>query len=87
MAREREEMTVVHAGTMTLLLPRPGLCPQCASDHKADEPHNADSLYYQMAFHRRHGRFPTWTDAVGHCTPEVREAWLAELRDMGVEVH
>lgn len=65
--------------TMTLLPPAPGKCPECATAHAPDQPHNQQSLYYQMAFRSQHGRGATWTDAMAHCTPEVQAQWREEL--------
>jgi hypothetical protein len=65
---------------MMLLPPPPNTCPICAVAHGADQPHNNQSLYYQYRFYGVRGRWPTWADAVAHCTPAVREAWQRELR-------
>lgn len=71
---------------MILLPPAPDVCQECAVDHKPDEPHNQQSLYYQMAFHMKHGRWPTWHDALAHCDERTRELWLIELRKLGQKV-
>jgi hypothetical protein len=75
---------------MTLLGPRPDVCQECAVDHAHDQPHNQQSLYYQMAFHATHGRFPTWTDAMAHCTPEVQAQWrpllVEQMRKNGLSI-
>lgn len=47
--------------------PRPGVCKLCALPHPPGQPHNPNSLYYQIRFRQIHGRFPTWTDAAQHC--------------------
>jgi hypothetical protein len=70
--------------TWTLLPPAPGVCQQCARDHEPGMPHDAQSLYYQYHFHAEHDRWPTWADALAHCTPEVREEWTRALRNHGV---
>lgn len=57
-----------------VLPPRPGVCKQCAARHAADQPHERDSLYYQVKFYRRFRRFPTWEDAMNHCSEEVKAA-------------
>lgn len=55
------------------LLPcRPGVCQACAVDHPVEHPHNKDSMYYQFRFYAAHGRWPTWEDAMAHCTEEVK---------------
>lgn len=65
--------------SMMLLGPPPDKCQVCASDHPHDQPHNAQSLYYQYAFYSERGRWPTWTDAMAHCTDEVKAEWRARL--------
>ncbi len=64
-----------------IMPPAPGRCQVCAADHAPEAPHNRDSLYYQMSFYQKNGRFPTWKDAMSHCTEPVKEAWLAALRE------
>ena len=64
---------------MTLLGPPPDKCQVCATDHAWDQPHNQQSLYWQYHFYSEHGRWPTWTDAMQHCTPEVKAQWRQEL--------
>lgn len=68
-----------------ILPPSPTACPVCAVDpaHGAHEPHNAQSLYYQYAFRGEHGRWPTWKDAVAHCSLEMQAAWEKALRERG----
>lgn len=65
---------------MMLLPPAPGTCPECAVKHEDDQAHNKQSLYYQYKFRGDHGRWPTWRDAIAHCSSELREFWEAELR-------
>lgn len=65
---------------MMLLPCSPDVCQYCAVDHPPGQPHNAQSLYYQYHFYGRHGRWPTWADAVAHCEPAVRAAWELALR-------
>lgn len=69
-------------GTMSLLPPAPGLCQVCAVQHKPDAPHNAQSLYYGMRFKMLHDRDVTWSDAVAHCSAEVRAFWERNLREL-----
>ena len=64
----------------------PGACPECAVHHETAQPHNAQSLFYQYKFREAHGRWPTWRDAMSHCTPEVQAAWCAALAERGVVV-
>lgn len=62
---------------------RDGKCPECAVKHDASEPHNAQSLAYQYDFYARHARWPTWADAIAHCSPELQAAWKRELMERG----
>jgi len=68
----------------TLLPPAPGLCPECAVGHEPHEPHDQTSLFYQMKFNMEHDRYPTWVDAMGHCSDEMKAAWTEELKKRGV---
>lgn len=69
-----------------IIPPRPGTCPECAVDHDRTMPHNRDSLYYQMRFRQRNGRFPTWADAMAHCSDMVKAYWTGELAKRGIRV-
>jgi hypothetical protein len=84
-----EVLTTQH-NAMTLLPPSPDVCQECATDHAWDQPHNQQSLYYKMRFHGTHGRYPTWSDAMAHCTEEVKASWRAELvrmmQEHGMEI-
>lgn len=75
-----------HLGGFTLLPPPPNVCQVCARNHKPDWPHDAQSLYYQYHFFGEHGRWPTWADALAHCSEAMRAAWTARLAEFGVEV-
>lgn len=66
---------------MMLLPPKPGTCPICATKHGDNEAHNAQSMYYQYRFYGNRGRWPTWADAIAHCTPQVRRVWEQVLRE------
>lgn len=70
--------------TMMLLPPAPHKCPICAVAHLPQDPHDRGSLYYQMQFFRKHGRYPTWADAMAHCDEETKQAWRNELLGAGV---
>lgn len=72
--------------TFSLLPPAPDKCPECATAHPPGQPHNRDSLYYQIKFHREHGRSPTWNDAWRHCTPETQRTWRKGLWEIGIDV-
>ena len=68
-----------------ILPPMKGLCPKCAVAHDPARPHDRNSLYYQMRFRQKHGRFPTWADAMRHCDEKVKAAWRAALSEHGVK--
>ena len=67
-----------------ILPPKPGTCPECAVDHAPAMPHNRDSLFYQMRFYQQHGRFPTWANAMAHCSDAVKACWKGELAKKGI---
>lgn len=69
---------------MMLLPPEADKCQKCAVKHKPEEPHDQTSLYYQCQFFQRHGRYPTWEDAIRHCAKPLRDAWEKELKERGV---
>lgn len=62
------------------------LRPPRAFIHPPEQPHNQQSLFYQYSFMEKNGRWPTWEDALKHCTAEVREVWVAALAERGVIV-
>ena len=64
----------------------PGTCPTCAVKHDVEQPHNQQSLQYQYYFYNLNGRWPTWNDAMEHCSEEVKSVWLKGLREVGVDV-
>lgn len=65
---------------------KPGQCPDCAVFHPPDQPHNPQSLYYQYSFMEENGRWPTWADALAHCSEEMKAAWKEELAHRGIIV-
>lgn len=69
---------------MKLLPPAKHLCQQCARKHEPWDAHDATTMFYQMWFFQKHGRLPTWKDAVAHCEPSRASAWEKELRARGV---
>ena len=87
---ETGEVVSEQRNAMTMLPPSGDVCQECATAHDHFQPHNQQSLYYQMAFHAKHGRWPTWTDAMQHCPPDVQKQWREELvklmREKGMEV-
>lgn len=62
-----------------LLPPAPDKCQACAVKHPPEHPHNQQSLHWQYWFWGQHQRWPTWADAMAHCTPEMQAFWLKEL--------
>lgn len=75
-----------HLGPWKLLKTREGTCPECAVDHDPSAPHNQQSLAYQYDFYGKHGRWPEWSDAMAHCTDEVKQLWIKALAEKGVIV-
>ena len=80
-----QEIIITYGGEQIKILPpMRGSCPICAAIHEAALPHNRNSLYYRMKFHQEHQRFPTWEDAMAHCTEEMQAAWREDLAAMGL---
>ena len=75
-----------HLGAFALLPPAEGVCQECATEHEPELPHNQQSLFYQYKFYNDHGRWPTWEDAMAHCSEEMKEFWRTELRKRGVAI-
>ena len=75
-----------HLGPWRLLPNAPGACPECAYKHNIFYPHNQQSITYQYRFFGTHGRWPTWKDAMAHCSPAMQAMWKAELLKKGVDV-
>lgn len=75
-----------HLGGLRLLKTPPGTCPECAVKHGPNEPHNQQSLAYQYDFYGKHGRWPTWLDAMAHCTEDVQAKWKEALEARGVKL-
>lgn len=64
----------------------PDKCQECAVHHDPVLPHNKDSLFYQYHFYAEHNRWPTWKDAMAHCSQEMKDTWIKALAENGVEV-
>jgi len=79
-------MEVVEKKNMMLLSPSPEKCQECAVVHEPDQPHNAQSLYYQTKFYMAHKRSATWMDAMKHCSKKVKKEWIQQLEKMKVDV-
>lgn len=71
---------------MMLLPPKPNVCQKCAVDHDPKQPHNQQSLYWQFWFYSQNGRWPTWEDAMAHCTEEVKQFWIDALKERGIKI-
>lgn len=87
---ETGEAVPVEGGGFRMLPGPPGTCEWCCVEHDPDQPHNQQSLPYRIRFHAINGRWPTWTDAMAHCTAETRAFWRTHLvevmRASGVDV-
>jgi len=66
--------------------PPPRTCPECAVDHDPDQPHNRQSLFYQYKFYNEWGRWPTWDNAMAHCSDEVKTFWVKALKQFGIVI-
>lgn len=69
--------------TWKVIPPAADKCQICAGGHGPKEPHNAQSMYYQILFQNMVGRPPTWADALAHCSDTVRLAWTVLLKKDG----
>jgi hypothetical protein len=63
-----------HLAPWMLLPAEQGKCPECGVAHSPDMPHDNRSLFYQYHFYKQNGRWPTWDDAMAHCSDEVKAA-------------
>lgn len=59
-------------------------CEACGRKHNPREPHDRDSMIYCIHFNRKHGRNPTWHDAMAHCSDMVKELWTKQLQERGI---
>lgn len=73
-------------GPFRMLDAKAGTCQECAIVHDPAQPHNQQSLHYQYSFYADNGRWPTWADAMAHCSPEIQEKWKAALKERGITV-
>ncbi len=78
--------TQKHLSPFTMLPPKPGVCQECAVDHPKEYPHNRQSLAYQYFFYNKHGRWPTWRDAMAHCDEETKAKWCEALAGRGAKL-
>ena len=63
-----------------------GTCSMCAVKHEPEQPHNQKSLAYQYKFFDQHGRWPTWADAMAHCSEEIKAFWVEALLEAGESI-
>ncbi len=75
-----------HLGPWSLYPPPAGTCPECAVAHGPELPHNQQSLFYQYKFYNDNGRWPTWEEAMAHCSEDMKQFWRTELRKRGVDI-
>jgi hypothetical protein len=80
------EIKEIPMSSMMLLPPRSDVCQECAVDHDPQLPHNPRSIYYQTKFKMEHRRGATWADAMEHCSDEMKELWIEELRKVGIMI-
>ena len=73
---------IPHLGGFAMLPAEKGACEQCGVKHEPELPHNLQSLMYQYRFYGEHGRWPTWDDAMAHCTGKMKAAWTQTLGDV-----
>ena len=62
-----------------------GVCRTCGRSHKADQPHDKSSLYYQYRFYDENGRFASWADAMEHCSRTTKMLWRHHLQERGID--
>lgn len=62
-----------------------GVCEVCGRKHKADQPHDRSSLYYQYRFFDENGRFASWADAMEHCSCVTKMLWRQHLEARGID--
>jgi hypothetical protein len=62
-------------------------CQCCAVDHKPEQPHNAQSLYYGFWHQEKYGRSPTWADAMAHCPEGIKKGFTEYLEKLGVDIN
>lgn len=77
-------MNVTRISKMHILPPAPDTCQECAVKHEPSLTHDNRSLYYQVTFYNKHKRYPTWDDAMAHCSPEVKQATVEVLTKNGL---
>ena len=82
-------MNIIEKGIkdMKILSAPPGTCLECAVAHEANQPHDKQSLHYQYTFYQKHDRWPSWRDAMAHCSDETKTIWSEELAALGIDIY
>jgi hypothetical protein len=70
-----------------MLPPPKDKCQICACEHPPEEPHDAQSFFYQFHFSAQWNRPITWADAMAHCPKEVKERWTQRLTGLGIDIN
>lgn len=71
----------------TLLPPPAHLCQKCAVDHTPDLPHNQQSMFWKYWFYKDSGgQWPSWRDAMAHCSEEMKQHWVTHLEARGIDI-
>ncbi len=67
-----------------LLPPAADVCQKCARKHEPELPHDQQSMFWQYWFYRSVNgeRWPTWDDAMAHCTIETQAKWKQALAEV-----
>lgn len=80
-----QHVEVIPFSAMQVLPPVAG-CPECGREHDPQLPHDLHALVYQYQFRSRQAqagreeRWPTWDDAMAHCTPDIQQRWRDGLQ-------
>ncbi len=51
-----------------------------------DQPYNLYSADYKEGFRRAYRRWPTWRDAMAHCSDEVKSHWTKEFNYLNINL-
>lgn len=61
------------------------VCSECGSQHSPSQPHDPAKKIYRQRFVEKNGRFPTWEDALAHCTDQTKDLWRKELKKSKID--
>ena len=64
-----------------------GSCPECGEEHSSNMAHNAFTFVYRLKFYDKHGRFPTWKDAMSHLADEDKDFCIYILQRENIDVN